>query len=239
MLTIDGLKVFYGDAPAISEVSLKIEAGSIVTLIGANGAGKSTTLNAVAGLVRFNGGGVSFMGQDLALLSAQEIVSLGISLVPEGRRLFSKMTVLENLEMGAYIPAARTRLKDSLDRVLDLFEPLKDRLGHPAGVLSGGQQQMLAIGRALMSEPKLLMLDEPSQGLAPLVVKMMFQVVAMLRDQGVTILLVEQNVRRALELADWGYVIQTGRISLQGPSRELLADGLVREAFMGMNGSRR
>lgn len=237
MLTIDGLKVFYGDAPAISEVSLKIEAGSIVTLIGANGAGKSTTLNAVAGLVRFNGGGVSFMGQDLSPLSAQEIVSLGISLVPEGRRLFSKMTVLENLEMGAYIPAARTRLKDSLDRVLDLFEPLKDRLGHPAGVLSGGQQQMLAIGRALMSEPKLLMLDEPSQGLAPLVVKMMFGVVAMLRDQGVTILLVEQNVRRALELADWGYVIQTGRISLQGPSRELLADGLVREAFMGMNGS--
>lgn len=238
MLTIDSLKVSYGDAPAISEVSLKIEAGSIVTLIGANGAGKSTTLNAVAGLVRFNGGGVSFMGHDLSLLSTQAIVCLGISLVPEGRRLFSKMTVLENLEMGAYIPAARQRLQDSLSRVLDLFEPLKGRLHHPAGVLSGGQQQMLAIGRALMSEPKLLMLDEPSQGLAPLVVKMMFQVVAMLREQGVTILLVEQNVRRALELADWGYVIQTGRISLQGPSRELLADGLVREAFMGMGGSR-
>ena len=238
MLTIDSLKVSYGDAPAISEVSLKIEAGSIVTLIGANGAGKSTTLNAVAGLVRFNGGGVNFMDHDLSLLSAQDIVSLGISLVPEGRRLFSKMTVLENLEMGAYIPAARQRLQDSLSRVLDLFEPLKGRLHHPAGVLSGGQQQMLAIGRALMSEPKLLMLDEPSQGLAPLVVKMMFQVVAMLREQGVTILLVEQNVRRALELADWGYVIQTGRISLQGPSRELLADGLVREAFMGMGGSR-
>ena len=238
MLTIDSLKVSYGDAPAISEVSLKIEAGSIVTLIGANGAGKSTTLNAVAGLVRFNGGGVNFMDHDLSLLSAQDIVSLGISLVPEGRRLFSKMTVLENLEMGAYIPAARQRLQDSLSRVLDLFEPLKGRLHHPAGVLSGGQQQMLAIGRALMSEPKLLMLDAPSQGLAPLVVKMMFQVVAMLREQGVTILLVEQNVRRALELADWGYVIQTGRISLQGPSRELLADGLVREAFMGMGGSR-
>lgn len=233
MLTIDSLKVSYGDAPAISEVSLKIEAGSIVTLIGANGAGKSTTLNAVAGLVRFNGGGVNFMDHDLSLLSAQDIVSLGISLVPEGRRLFSKMTVLENLEMGAYIPAARQRLQDSLSRVLDLFEPLKGRLHHPAGVLSGGQQQMLAIGRALMAKPRLLLLDEPSMGLSPVMVQEIARIILAISRRGVPVVLVEQNAELALRLADYAYVLETGTVALEGPADTLHDNPHVQSAYLG------
>ncbi len=236
MLRLENLEVYYGDAQALSDVSLAVEPGSIVALIGANGAGKSTALKTVAGLIRPRSGTIEYQGQDISALSPQAIVDLGISMVPEDRRLFTRMTVRENLEMGAYARRSRPGFRESLDRVLALFPALHQRLREPAGVLSGGQQQMLAIGRALMSQPKLLMLDEPSLGLAPLVVKMMFQVVATLRDQGVTILLVEQNVRRSLELSDAGYVINTGQVTLHGSSKELLADQEVREAFLGIRG---
>lgn len=234
MLEIKDLEVSYHGAPALRGVSLAVKEGSTVALIGANGAGKSTVLKAVTGLVRPCSGSVEFLGKSLNSLSPQSIVEMGIALVPDGRRLFTKMTVLENLEMGAYTPRARTLMPQSRERVLDLFEPLTTRLTQQAGTLSGGLQQMVAIGRALMSCPKLLMLDEPSLGLAPIVVELMFGVLRSLREQGITVLLVEQNVRQTLEQSDYAYVIQTGDIALQGSGQELLKDPSVQKAFLGI-----
>ncbi|MGD9368329.1 MAG: ABC transporter ATP-binding protein [Desulfobacteraceae bacterium] len=234
MLEIKNLSVFYGDAQALKDISLEVAEGRLVALVGANGAGKSTTLSAVAGLLKPRSGSVTFMDQSLAGMRPKEIVELGISLVPEGRWLFGKMTVFENLELGAYTPRARKSKADSVERVLTLFPDLKPRLQEPAMVLSGGQQQMLAIGRALMSQPKLLMLDEPSLGLAPLMVDVMFDVFETLHSQGVTILLVEQNIQQSLELAQMGYVIKTGSISLSGTGAELLKDEGVCRAFLGI-----
>lgn len=234
MLEIENISVFYGDAQALKDVSLEVSEGSLVALVGANGAGKSTTLATIAGLLKPRSGRMTFMDQSLMGMRPKEIVELGISLVPEGRWLFSKMTVYENLELGAYTPRARKSKADSVERVLSLFPDLKPRLQEPAMVLSGGQQQMLAIGRALMSQPKLLMLDEPSLGLAPLMVDVMFNVFQALRSQGATILLVEQNIQRSLELAQMGYVIKTGSISLSGTGAELLKDEGVCKAFLGI-----
>lgn len=234
MLEIKDLEVSYHGAPALRGVSLAVKEGSTVALIGANGAGKSTVLKAVTGLVRPCSGSVEFLGKSLNSLSPQSIVEMGIALVPDGRRLFTKMTVLENLEMGAYTPRARSLMLQSRERVLDLFEPLTTRLAQQAGTLSGGLQQMVAIGRALMSCPKLLMLDEPSLGLAPIVVELMFGVLRSLREQGITVLLVEQNVRQTLEQSDYAYVIQTGDIALQGSGQELLKDPSVQKAFLGI-----
>jgi branched-chain amino acid transport system ATP-binding protein len=234
VLKIENLSVFYGDAQALKDVSLEVAEGSFVALVGANGAGKSTTLSTVAGLLKPRNGNVTFMGRHLRKMRPKEIVELGISLVPEGRWLFSKMTVFENLELGAYTQRARKSKADSIERVLTLFPDLKPRMREPAMVLSGGQQQMLAIGRALMSRPKLLMLDEPSLGLAPLMVEVMFDVLKTLHSQGVTILLVEQNIQQSLELAQMGYVIKTGSISLSGSGSELLNDEGVCRAFLGI-----
>jgi branched-chain amino acid transport system ATP-binding protein len=234
VLEIKNISVFYGDAQALKDVSLEVAEGSLVALVGANGAGKSTTLSTVAGLLKPRSGSVTFMGQSLVPMRPKEIVELGISLVPEGRWLFSKMTVYENLELGAYTPRARNSKADSVERVMTLFPDLKPRLQDPAMVLSGGQQQMLAIGRALMSQPKLLMLDEPSLGLAPLMVDVMFGVFETLHSQGVTILLVEQNIQQSLELAQMGYVIKTGSISLSGTGADLLKDEGVCRAFLGI-----
>lgn len=234
MLEIKNLSVFYGDAQALKDISLEVAEGSLVALVGANGAGKSTTLSTVAGLLKPRSGSVTFMDHSLAGMRPKEIVELGISLVPEGRWLFGKMTVFENLELGAYTPRARKSKADSVERVLTLFPDLKPRLQEPAMVLSGGQQQMLAIARALMSQPKLLMLDEPSLGLAPLMVDVMFDVFETLHSQGVTILLVEQNIQQSLELAQMGYVIKTGSISLSGTGAELLKDEGVCRAFLGI-----
>ena len=234
MLQINDISVSYGDAQALKNVSMSVAEGSLVALVGANGAGKSTMLNTVAGLLRPKNGDIEFMGQSISKLRPKEIVDLGISLVPEGRWLFSKMTVAENLELGAYAPRARKNVSDSVERVLSLFPDLKDRLGQQAIVLSGGQQQMLAIARALMSRPKLLMLDEPSLGLAPMIVDIMFDVFKTLHDQGVTILLVEQNVQQSLELAEMGYVIKTGSIALSGRGTDLVNDESVCRAFLGI-----
>lgn len=234
MLVIRDLEVSFHGAPALRGVSLNIAEKSTVALIGANGAGKSTVLKTVTGLVRPTAGTVEFEGRELNSLSPQAIVEMGIALVPEGRKIFTKMTVLENLEMGAYTPRARPLKAESLERVLGLFEPLSSRLTQPAGMLSGGLQQMVAIGRAMMSCPRLLLLDEPSLGLAPLVVKLMFEVVSSLREQGVTVLLVEQNVRQTLEQADYAYVIQTGAIALHGSGQQLLQDPGVQKAFLGI-----
>jgi branched-chain amino acid transport system ATP-binding protein len=234
VLEIKDLSVFYGDAQALKDITLQVAEKSFVALVGANGAGKSTTLKSVAGLVKPRGGDIAFCGRSLVRLRPKEIVELGISLVPEGRWLFTKMSVAENLQLGAYTPRARKEAAASMERVLALFPDLKKRLQEPAEVLSGGQQQMLAIGRALMSKPLLLMLDEPSLGLAPLMVDAMFEVFETLHAQGVTILLVEQNIQRSLEMAQTGYVIKTGTISLSGPGAALLEDTAVCRAFLGI-----
>jgi branched-chain amino acid transport system ATP-binding protein len=234
MLELKEVDAFYGDAQALKRVSITVEEGTIVALAGANGAGKTTIIRTISGLMRPRSGTVRFRDWHLTSLSPENIVKLGISMVPEGRRLFSRMTVLENLELGAYTRKARPRKAESIDRVLTLFPTLRSRLREPAMVLSGGQQQMLAIGRALMSLPSLLMLDEPTLGLAPLMVRAMFGAIEALHRQGVTVLLVEQNVRRSLELADVGYVLQRGTITLSGPSQTIMDDPGVQKAFLGI-----
>ena len=231
MLKIDNLKVNYGGIEAVKGISLEVEEGSIVTLIGANGAGKSTTLRTIAGLVPARSGNITFMDKNITGLPTNEIVSRGITLVPEGRRVFPDLTVLENLKIGAYLR------KDSLDEdirwVYSLFPRLEERSWQAAGTLSGGEQQMLAVGRALMSRPKLMMMDEPSLGLAPLVVKGIFDIIKEVNKQGVTILLIEQNANMALHVADKGYVLETGRITLSGPGKDLLKDEAVKKAYLG------
>jgi branched-chain amino acid transport system ATP-binding protein len=235
MLKIRNLYAYYGSVQALSGVTCHINAGEVVALIGANGAGKTTLLNAVCGLVRREGE-ILFAGRSLTGLAPEEIVGLGISQVPEGRQLFAPMTVAENLELGAYRRqrrGAREAIQADLERVFTLFPRLKDRLQQQAGTMSGGEQQMLAIGRALMARPRLLLLDEPSLGLAPLVVEDILATLGVLRSEGVTILLVEQNARAALKVADRAYVLETGRIILGGAARDLLSDRQVTRAYLG------
>ncbi|MFH1595258.1 MAG: ABC transporter ATP-binding protein [Pseudomonadota bacterium] len=235
MLKIRNLYAYYGSVQALSGVTCHINAGEVVALIGANGAGKTTLLNAVCGLVRREGE-ILFSGRSLTGLAPEEIVGLGISQVPEGRQLFAPMTVAENLELGAYRRrrrGAREAIQADLERVFTLFPRLQDRLQQQAGTMSGGEQQMLAIGRALMARPRLLLLDEPSLGLAPLVVEDILATLGVLRGEGVTILLVEQNARAALKVADRAYVLETGRIILGGAARDLLSDRQVTRAYLG------
>jgi branched-chain amino acid transport system ATP-binding protein len=231
LLEVDGLRVAYGRIEAIRGIDLTVDEGEIVTLLGANGAGKTTTLRTISGLHAPTAGTITFDGKPINGLPAHEIVGAGIGHVPEGRRIFPRMTVLENLQMGAF--RRRGSSSDDLDRVFDLFPALTDRRSQTGGTLSGGEQQMLAIGRALMGHPRLLLLDEPSMGLAPLVVAKIFEILAEINAQGTTILLVEQNAVQALRLAGRGYVLETGEISLSDTAPALLADDRVRSAYLG------
>jgi len=231
MLKIENLVVNYGGIEAVKGISLDVPDGNIITLVGANGAGKSTTLRSIAGLVKAKGGSITLDGEELLGLSTPDIVSKGITMVPEGRRVFPDMTVLENLKIGAYL--RKDSLKDDIDHVYDLFPRLKERSWQAAGTLSGGEQQMLAVGRALMSRPKIIMMDEPSLGLAPIIVQGIFDIIREINRQGTTVLLIEQNANMALKTADYGYVMETGRISLQGTGEELLANEQVKELYLG------
>ncbi len=234
MLEVQGLQVCYGDVQALWDVSFTVEPGEIVTLVGSNGAGKTTTLKTVSGLLRPAAGHVRLEGQDIAALPPHEVVARGVAQIPEGRRLWPQMTVLENLELGAYTAEARRHRDETLEWAFTLFPRLRERQGQRAGTLSGGEQQMVAIARGLMSRPRLLMLDEPSLGLAPLLVEEVFRIVREINGQGVTILLVEQNLRQALEVAHRAYVLETGRITLAGPSRDVLSNPHIRSAYLGL-----
>jgi branched-chain amino acid transport system ATP-binding protein len=234
LLTLEGVDAFYGDLQALHGVSLEVRAGELMALVGANAAGKTTTLRVISGTLPARGGRVLFDGQDLAAMPAHLRVAQGIVQVPEGRRLFPFMTVHENLLLGAHAPQARAQQDASLDYVLRLFPVLKDRATQLAGSLSGGEQQMCAIGRALMARPRLLMLDEPTLGIAPVLVQRIFETVAAINRDGVTVLLVEQNVRRALALAHRAVALEKGRVVLSGPARELLADDRLKKAYLGM-----
>jgi branched-chain amino acid transport system ATP-binding protein len=234
LLTLEGVDAFYGDLQALHGVSLEVRAGELMALVGANAAGKTTTLRVISGTLPARGGRVLFEGQDLATMPAHLRVAQGIVQVPEGRRLFPFMTVHENLLLGAHAPQARAQQDASLEYVLRLFPVLKDRATQLAGSLSGGEQQMCAIGRALMARPRLLMLDEPTLGIAPVLVQRIFETVAAINRDGVTILLVEQNVRRALALAHRAVALENGRVVLSGPARELLADDRLKKAYLGM-----
>lgn len=231
MLKIDELKVSYGGIEAVKGITFEVPDGKIVTLIGANGAGKSTTLRAIAGLVKPAHGRIHLQGEDITALSPDRIVSKGITLVPEGRHVFPDLTVLENLKIGAYL--RKDSLEADLNWVYELFPRLKERSWQAAGTLSGGEQQMLAVGRALMSRPKIIMMDEPSLGLAPIVVKGIFDIIQEINKQGVTVLLIEQNANMALRIANVGYVLETGRITLTGSGRELLTNEAVKKAYLG------
>ena len=231
ILEIRDLQVRYGGIEAVKGISLDVPEGEIVTLIGANGAGKSSTLRTIAGLVKPAAGNVYFKGEDITGKDANEIVSRGITLVPEGRRIFPDMTVLENLKIGAYL--RKDDLTDDLNWVFDLFPRLKERSWQAGGTLSGGEQQMLAVGRALMSRPKVIMMDEPSLGLAPIIVRGIFDIIKEINKQGVTVLLIEQNANMALKTADLGYVMETGRITLHGSGAELLVNDAVKVAYLG------
>ncbi|MCI8423466.1 MAG: ABC transporter ATP-binding protein [Lawsonibacter sp.] len=231
MLKIDDLRVSYGGIEAVKGITFEVPERQIVTLIGANGAGKSTTLRTIAGLVKPAAGRIYLQGEDITGLSPDKIVSRGITLVPEGRRVFPDLTVLENLKIGAYL--RHDSLEDDLKWIYDLFPRLKERSWQAAGTLSGGEQQMLAVGRALMSRPKIIMMDEPSLGLAPIVVKGIFDIIREINRQGVTVLLIEQNANMALHTAHLGYVLETGKITLTGPGQELLKNEDVKKAYLG------
>ena len=230
ILKVDDINVYYGSIHAIKGISFEVEEGEVVTLIGANGAGKSTTLNTISGLLRSKTGSIEFMGQSLAKVPSHKIVERGLALVPEGRRIFLQMTVQENLEMGAFTQKGGETQQD-LEKIYALFPRLKERLKQMAGTLSGGEQQMLAMGRALMSHPKLL--DEPSMGLAPILVEQIFEIIQNLHKAGTTILLVEQNAQAALSVADRGYVLETGKIVTTGTGTELLASPAIKKAYLG------
>ena len=232
MLELQDLHLSYGGIRALKGVSIQVNEGEIVSLIGANGAGKSTTLRAISGLERAQSGKILYNGEDITGKPSKYMVQNGLILVPEGRLIFPDMTVLENLKIGAYLRNDRD-VEADIQRMYALFPRLKERAWQMAGTLSGGEQQMLAVGRALMSKPKLLMMDEPSLGLAPLVVKDIFSIIRTIRDSGVTVLLIEQNANAALKIADRGYVLETGRITLEGSGRQLLSDPAVRSAYLG------
>ena len=232
ILKVDDINVYYGSIHAIKGISFEVGEGEVVTLIGANGAGKSTTLNTIAGLLRSKTGSIEFMGQSLAKVPSHKIVAKGLALVPEGRRVFLQMTVQENLEMGAFTQK-NAGIAQDLEMVYDLFPRLKERLKQTAGTLSGGEQQMLAMGRALMSNASMLMLDEPSMGLSPLLVQEIFDIIRNIHKEGMTILLVEQNAQMALSVADRAYVLETGRVVMEGTGAELLTNERVRSAYLG------
>ena len=233
ILHVDDLNVYYGAIHAVKGISFDVEEGEIVTLIGANGAGKSTTLNTVAGLLKPREGKVEFEGESLLGIAPHTIVSKGMALCPEGRRVFLQMSVRENLEMGAFTRKDAKETAETLEMVFDRFPRLKEREGQSAGTLSGGEQQMLAMGRALMSKPRLLMLDEPSMGLAPILVQEIFDIIKSLHETGTTVLLVEQNARMALSVADRAYVLETGTVSMSGNAADLANDDRVKQAYLG------
>ena len=233
LLSLEHLNVSYGAIHALHDVSLTVNTGEVVTLIGANGAGKSTTLRAITGLLSPRAGRIVFEGRDLAAIPAHQRVARGISMAPEGRGIFANLTVLENLEMGAYLKKDRTAIQQDIDRGFALFPRLKERIRQPAGTLSGGEQQMLAIARALMSRPKLLLLDEPSLGLAPLVCQTIFATIDEIKAAGTTLLVVEQNASAALRHSDRGYVLETGKVILEGAATTLANDPRIREAYLG------
>ena len=233
MLKIDNIDVYYGAIHALKGISLEVNEGEIVTLIGANGAGKSTTLRTISGLLKPKTGSIAFLGQSIAGVRAHEIVKKGISQVPEGRRVFAEMTVMENLDLGAFVRKDKAGIQQDLKHVFELFPRLEERKNQSAGTLSGGEQQMLAMGRALMSRPKLLLLDEPSMGLAPLLIKEIFNIIVDINKSGTTVLLVEQNANMALSIANRAYVLETGRITLSGKAQDLAASEDVRKAYLG------
>lgn len=232
ILKVDNINVYYGSIHAIKGVSFEVAKGEVVTLIGANGAGKSTTLNTIAGLLRSKTGSVTFLGEELSKVPPHKVVAKGLAMVPEGRRVFLQMTTQENLEMGAYTQKG-TPSEADLEMVYEQFPRLKERRKQVAGTLSGGEQQMLAMGRALMSHPQLLMLDEPSMGLAPILVEQIFEIIQKLHQSGTTILLVEQNAQAALSVADRGYVLETGKVVMSGTGGELLASPAIKKAYLG------
>ncbi|MGQ9543594.1 MAG: ABC transporter ATP-binding protein [Candidatus Bathyarchaeia archaeon] len=234
MLKVKDLNVYYGDLQALFNTSLEVNEGEIVSIVGSNGAGKSTTLRTISGLIKPRSGSIEFQEESIEKLPSHQIVERGINLVPEGRRIFPSMTTLENLLLGAYTRKAREKRFETLKWVYEIFPVLKERENQIAGTLSGGEQQMLAIGRGLMSKPKLLMLDEPSLGLAPMIVSKIFEVIQQIRKEGITILLVEQNVQRALTLANRGYVLQTGKMILEGEGKMLLQNPHIKKAYLGL-----
>lgn len=233
MLEVKDLNVYYGAIHALRGINFHLEKGEIVTLIGANGAGKSTTLNTISGLLRTRTGGITFQGEDISRVEPQDIVRRGIVHVPEGRKIFATLSVMENLEMGAYIHNDKAQIAKDLESVLDRFPRLRERRKQFGGTLSGGEQQMLAIARGLMSRPSLLLLDEPSMGLSPILVEQIFEIIRDINSQGTSILLVEQNAQMALSIADRGYVLETGQVVLEGPAQDLLHDPVVAEAYLG------
>ena len=232
ILNVDDINVYYGSIHAIKGISFHVEEGEVVTLIGANGAGKSTTLNTISGLLHSRTGSIEFLGEKLDKIPPHKVVEKGLTMVPEGRRIFQQMSVMENLEMGAYTYQGEN-YNEHLETVFSLFPILKDRQKQVAGTLSGGEQQMLAMGRALMCSPKLIMLDEPSMGLAPLLVEQIFEIIENLHQRGTTILLVEQNAQAALSIADRGYVLETGKIVAEGTGKELMSSPSIKKAYLG------
>jgi branched-chain amino acid transport system ATP-binding protein len=233
MLTVENINVFYDSIHAIKDISFHVDEGEIVTLIGANGAGKTTTLNTISGLLRAKSGKIRFMGKEIQTEKAHNILKLGLVQVPEGRRVFAEMTVLENLEMGAYARRDRAKIAEDMERVFTSFSRLKERSKQLAGTLSGGEQQMLAMGRAIMSMPKLLMMDEPSMGLSPILVSEIFSIIREIKKTGTTVLLVEQNAKMALSIADRAYVMETGKVVMGGSAREINDNDDVKKAYLG------
>lgn len=232
ILKVEDINVYYGSIHAIKGISFEVQEGEVVTLIGANGAGKSTTLNAVSGLLRSKTGSISFLGESLAKVPSHKVVAKGLALVPEGRRIFLQMTVQENLEMGAFTQKG-SGIQQDLEMVYELFPRLKERYKQMAGTLSGGEQQMLAMGRALMSHPKIILMDEPSMGLSPIFVNEIFDIIKEVSASGTTVLLVEQNAKKALSIADRAYVLETGKIVLEGDAKQLMNDESVKKAYLG------
>lgn len=233
MLKLTGIETYYGNIQALKGIEIEVAQGEVVTMIGANGAGKTTTMKTIAGVLKPKAGRIEFMGEDITGMRPDQLVQRGISLVPEGRAILSKMTVLENLEMGAF-QRRDHEVKQDIEKVMDRFPILRERVNQLGGTLSGGQQQMLAIARALMSRPKLLLLDEPSMGLAPLIIADIFRIIREINEEGTTVLLVEQNVRQALKVAHKGYVLETGKLIASGSSHDLLNDPKVKEAYLGV-----
>ncbi|MCB4366728.1 ABC transporter ATP-binding protein [Hydrogenophaga taeniospiralis] len=233
LLKVSGLKVAYGGIKAVKGINLEVREGELISLIGSNGAGKTTTMKAVTGSLAFEGGDIEYLGQSIAGKGAWDLVKQGLAMVPEGRGVFTRMTITENLQMGAYIRSDKAGIANDIERMFGIFPRLKERKDQLAGTMSGGEQQMLAMARALMSRPKVLLLDEPSMGLSPIMVDKIFEVVRDVSAQGVTILLVEQNAQRALQIADRGYVMDSGEITMTGSGKDLLTDPKVREAYLG------